>query len=110
MFHVGLDVHSKHIALCALSEAGQVVRRAKVRGLEGVLRVLRGLPGRFEVCHEASCGYGHCHSGCTPGSGMAQGDAAGVSGGDRILSPGTPPVRVMPNGCLGSPGLVLLRS
>ena len=107
MLSVGFDIHSKHIALCALSEAGQVVRRAKVRGLEGVLRILRGLPGRFEVCYEASCGYGHCHSGCTPGSGMAQGDAAGVNGGSRIISPGAPLRREMPNGCLGSPALAL---
>ena len=26
-----------------------------------MLRTLRGLPNRFEVCYEASCGYGHYH-------------------------------------------------
>jgi transposase len=26
-----------------------------------MLRILRGLPDRFEVCYEASCGYGHYH-------------------------------------------------
>jgi transposase len=61
MLYVGLDIHTKHIALCVLSETGQVARRAKVRGLEEVLRILRGLPDRFEVCYEASCGYGHYH-------------------------------------------------
>jgi hypothetical protein len=39
---------------------------------------------------------------------MAQCDAAGVNGGDRILSHGAPLGRMMPNGCLGSPVLVLL--
>ena len=38
---------------------------------------------------------------------MAHCDAAGVNGSSRILSHGAPPGRVMPNGCLGSPVLVL---
>src|SRR6516225_11559629 len=61
MLSVGLDIHTKHIALCVLSEAGHVVQRARVRGLEELLRLLKGLPDRFEVCYEASCGYGHYH-------------------------------------------------
>ena len=61
MFHVGLDIHSKHITICVLDETGQVFRRCRVRGLEEMLGVLRGLPDRFEVCYEASCGYGHYH-------------------------------------------------
>jgi transposase len=44
-----------------LSEAGQVVQRARVRGIDQMLRLLKGLPDRFEVCYEASCGYGHYH-------------------------------------------------
>ncbi len=39
---------------------------------------------------------------------MAQGDAAGVHGSNRIRSPGAPRPRMMPNGCLGSPVIVLL--
>jgi transposase len=61
MLYVGLDIHTKHIALCVLNETGQVVQRARVRGLEELLRLLKGLPDRFEVCYEASCGYGHYH-------------------------------------------------
>jgi len=61
MLYVGLDIHTKHIALCVLSETGQVVQRARVRGIEEMLRLLKGLPDRFEVCYEASCGYGHYH-------------------------------------------------
>src|ERR671938_86711 len=61
MLYVGLDIHTKHIALCVLSQTGQLVQRARVRGLEEMVRLLKGLPDRFEVCYEASCGYGHFH-------------------------------------------------
>jgi transposase len=61
MFHVGLDIHSTRISICVLNETGQIARRAQVRGVEEMLRVLKGLPDRFEVCYEASCGYGHYH-------------------------------------------------
>jgi transposase len=61
MLYVGLDIHTKHIAVCVLSQTGQVVQRARVRGIDEMLRLLKGLPDRFEVCYEASCGYGHYH-------------------------------------------------
>jgi transposase len=61
MFHVGLDIHTKRIAICALDEKGQVVLRSQVRSIQDMVRVLTGLPDRFEVCYEASCGYGHFH-------------------------------------------------
>src|SRR3954453_12326518 len=61
MFHVGLDIHSTRITICVLNETGQVVHRSQVRGLEEMLATLKGLPDRFEVCYEASCGYGHYH-------------------------------------------------
>jgi hypothetical protein len=61
LFHIGLDIHSKHITACVLGEAGHVFHRSRVRGPEEVLRILRGLPDRFEVCYEARRGYGHYH-------------------------------------------------
>jgi transposase len=61
MLYVGLDIHTKHIAVCVLSQTGRLVQRARVRGLEEMLCLLKGLPDRFEVCYEASCGYGHYH-------------------------------------------------
>ena len=61
MFYVGLDIHTKHISICALNEKGQVVHRSQVRSIQEMLHVLRELPDRFEVCYEASCGYGHYH-------------------------------------------------
>jgi len=61
MLYVGLDIHSRRIALCVLSETGQVAHRSQARSIEEMLRTLQGLPDRFEVCYEASCGYGHYH-------------------------------------------------
>jgi hypothetical protein len=61
MFYVGLDIHSRRISLCVLSGTGQVVRCAEVRTIEEMMRILERLPDRFEVCYEASCGYGHYH-------------------------------------------------
>src|SRR5262245_52493806 len=61
MFYVGLDIHTKHISICALSETGQVAHRSRVRRIEEMVQLLKGLPDRFEVCYEASCGYGHFH-------------------------------------------------
>src|SRR6516225_9277584 len=61
MFYVGLDIHAKRISICALNETGQVVHRSQVRSIEEMMRVLGSLPDRFEVCYEASCGYGHFH-------------------------------------------------
>src|SRR6187200_1063450 len=61
MYHVGLDIHSNRIAVCALNETGQVVQRSQARTVEEMLRSLKRLPDRFEVCYEASCGYGHSH-------------------------------------------------
>jgi len=66
MFYVGLDIHDKRIAICVLGENGQVVRRAQVRTIDEMMRILEALPDRFEVCYEASCGYGHYHDLLSP--------------------------------------------
>ena len=66
MFYVGLDIHDKRIAICVLGETGQVVRRAQVRTIDEMMRILQALPDRFEVCYEASCGYGHYHDTLSP--------------------------------------------
>ena len=44
-----------------LNETGQFVHRSQVRTIDEMMRILEGLPDRFEVCYEASCGYGHFH-------------------------------------------------
>ena len=61
MFYVGLDIHSKHISICVLNEGGQIVHRSQVRSVDQMMKILECLPDRFEVCYEASCGYGHYH-------------------------------------------------
>src|SRR3954449_659253 len=61
MLYVGLDIHTTRISICALNQTGQVVHRSQVRGIQDMLRVLGELGDRFDVCYEASCGYGHYH-------------------------------------------------
>jgi hypothetical protein len=51
MFYVGLDIHDKRIAICVLGETGQVARRAQVRSIDEMMRVLEALPDRCEVCY-----------------------------------------------------------
>ena len=65
--------------ICVLNETGQVAHRAQVRGIDEMLRILEGLPDRFEVCYEASCGYGHYHDLLRP---LAARVAGGASGPD----------------------------
>ena len=66
MFDVGLDIHDKRIAICVLTEAGQVARRAQARTIDEMMRNFEALPDRFEVCYDASCGYGHYHDLLSP--------------------------------------------
>jgi transposase len=66
MFYVGLDIHSKHVTICVLDENGKVYRRAKVGTIHETLSSLERLPDRFEVCYEASCGYGFYHDALRP--------------------------------------------
>jgi transposase len=66
MFYVGLDIHSKHVTICVLDENGKLFRRAQVRTIQETLDVLGRLPDRFEVCYEASCGYGFYHDALRP--------------------------------------------
>lgn len=66
MFFVGLDIHSKHVAICVLDENVKVFRRAKVRTIHDALSGLAQLPDRFEVCYVASCGCGFYHDALRP--------------------------------------------
>ena len=58
MFYVGLDIHAKQITICVLDENGQVYRRCQVRQIDQMMDFLGRLPGKFQVCYEASTGYG----------------------------------------------------
>ena len=61
MLYIGLDIHIRHITFCILDENGQIVERGKCQTLQQIMDVLERLKDRFEVCYEASCGYGHFH-------------------------------------------------
>lgn len=58
MFYVGLDIHSKSITICVLNGNGKVHRRCTVRQIDQMMAVLERLSGPFQVCYEASTGYG----------------------------------------------------
>jgi transposase len=61
MLYVGLDIHVKHISVCVLNEEGRFLHRTRVRTIDEMMRILEALSDRFEVCYEASCGYGYFH-------------------------------------------------
>ena len=58
MFYIGLDIHTKQITVCILNCDGKVFLRCQVRDPKQLMVVLKKLPERFEVCYEASTGYG----------------------------------------------------
>jgi transposase len=61
MLYVGLDIHSKQITVCILNSDGQVHERCQVRQADQLLAALNRLPGPYQVCYEASTGYGRWH-------------------------------------------------
>lgn len=59
MFHVGLDVHVRRIAVCILDQNGKRFKELNLPGdVSRLLMELQALPDRHQVCYEASCGYG----------------------------------------------------
>ena len=59
MLTVGLDVHQRVSVLCILDHHGRHVRSKTIRGGWDQLRAeLLKLSQRFQICYEASCGYG----------------------------------------------------
>lgn len=60
MLYVGLDIHKRQITGCVLDENGKVKERWQVADVEQLLKRLVPLPA-FEVCYEASTGYGRFH-------------------------------------------------
>jgi transposase len=58
MLYVGLDLHSKQITVCILDHTGQVQQRCQVQQVNQLMSLLQALPAPFEVCFEASTGYG----------------------------------------------------
>jgi len=62
MYYVGLDVHQKRSVLCILNANGQRVREIVIRGpWPKLFETLATIDRPFEICYEASCGYGYLH-------------------------------------------------
>ena len=62
MFHVGLDVHQRTSTMCILDSHGQRVKTQTIRGpWSHLLAACRAIPRPFEICFEATCGYGYLH-------------------------------------------------
>jgi transposase len=67
MLYVGLDVHSRQSSLCILNSAGGTVNQIQLKGPRSqVVERLRQLDQPFDVCYEASCGYGHLYEQLRP--------------------------------------------
>jgi transposase len=59
MFSIGLDVHQNSTAVCQLDSNGRRTRERVIRGgFAAVAEQLRAIDKPFDVCFEASCGYG----------------------------------------------------
>jgi transposase len=57
-----MDVHLRQTTVCILDENGKRVKMETVKGAwDKVVVELAKVPAPFEVCFEASCGYGHLH-------------------------------------------------
>lgn len=67
MLTVGLDVHSKRSEICVLDDHGKPTLRRSVKGSpREVIKELKLLDQPFNICYEASCGYGWLHDHLTP--------------------------------------------
>jgi len=71
MFTVGLDVHQSRSSLCILDAQGKTLRQTEVKGgidaVVGEFAALQKALGQpFQVCFEASTGYGVLHDRLAP--------------------------------------------
>lgn len=57
MLYVGLDIHKSHITVCVLDSNGKIFQRWQVSDTGQLMMRLSELSA-FEVCYEASTGYG----------------------------------------------------
>jgi transposase len=62
MWTVGLDAHQRLFVVCILDSTGKLVKQERLRGgAEALFTYLRKLPEPFQICYEASCGYGYLY-------------------------------------------------
>src|SRR6266550_4982098 len=62
MLTVGLDVHFNKSSMCVLDENGKELRQRQIKGhWPALLEELGKIKEPFQVCYEASLGYGHLY-------------------------------------------------
>jgi transposase len=62
MWTIGLDAHQRLFVVCILDSSGRRIKTERLRGGPEVLwAYLRKLPEPFQICYEASCGYGYLY-------------------------------------------------
>jgi transposase len=62
MLTVGLDVHFRKSSLCILDDNGKMLRELQVQGhWDKVVEELGRIKDPFQICYEASLGYGHLY-------------------------------------------------
>lgn len=62
MWYVGMDVHFRQTVLCILDENGKKIKCVRIMGhWDRVLMELAQIQVPYQVCFEASCGYGHLY-------------------------------------------------
>jgi transposase len=67
MWSIGLDVHQSRTSVCVLDGQGNTVRQQEIKGgYEAVAQTLAGFREPFQVCYEASTGYGALYDRLTP--------------------------------------------
>jgi transposase len=80
---VGLDVHQRVSVLCILDSAGKLVKQERLRGeVDVLLAYLRKLRSPFQICYEASCGYGYLYDRLAP---LARRVVVAHPGGVRLI-------------------------
>jgi transposase len=62
MLYVGVDVHWKKSSVCILNDQGRQIKAQQVTGgWNRMLEALAAIPEPFNLCFEASLGYGHLY-------------------------------------------------
>ena len=67
MLTIGLDVHQSRTSLCVLDSKGNTLRQQEIKGgYDAVASELRKIKKPFQLCYEASTGYGALYDRVAP--------------------------------------------
>lgn len=83
MYYIGLDVHQSRSSLDILDQDGSPFKHFEVKGQwPKVVEKLKEFNQPFQICYEASCGYGHLYDQLSP---LAQKVAVAHPGHLRLI-------------------------